>query len=181
MWILDYFHPYFDNLKDCCHELWHLFFGDTERADIGHDEMHKVLQRTLANLTPELSTEPNFPSKLIHQSLPWWCKCCPLQWIPIYSLGRNGRWSRADWWCGVGGCEQWWCRWCQCWRYGWRWGACYQLHIRWTLSIPKPMLPGPMPTVPVPLCIVQALLLSQPNAGSKECNSFGQSPHRIFF
>ena len=127
MWILDYFHPYFDNLKDCCHELWHLFFGDTERADIGHDEMHKVLQRTLANLTPELSTEPNFPSKLIHQSLPWWCKCCPLQWIPIYSLGRNGRWSRADWWCGVGGCEQWWCRWCQCWRYGRRWGACYQL------------------------------------------------------
>ena len=48
--VLDYFHSYFDDLKECCCKLWCLFFSGMEketRADVSHDEMHKVLQRTL--------------------------------------------------------------------------------------------------------------------------------------
>ena len=54
MRIHDYFHPYFDDVKECCCELWCLFFGDMEketREDVSHDEMCKVLQRTLHGVT----------------------------------------------------------------------------------------------------------------------------------
>ena len=45
--ILNYFHPYFDDLKECCHTLWCLFFSDVgreARAVISHDDMCKILQ-----------------------------------------------------------------------------------------------------------------------------------------
>ena len=64
--ILQYFSPYFNNLKECCWELQHLIFHLSEqgtRLDVTHDKMAEVLQRTFDTLQPEPSVPiPDDPS-----------------------------------------------------------------------------------------------------------------------
>ena len=60
------FPPYFDDLKECCHELCHLFFSQAENIkDVTHDQMIVILQRTL----DALLSQPGIKDKLVASSL----------------------------------------------------------------------------------------------------------------
>ena len=67
--MISHFPPYFDNLKECCCELCHLFFGQTEnRKDATHDQMTAVLQRCFDALPLE-ENQPGAQGKPVAASL----------------------------------------------------------------------------------------------------------------
>ena len=58
--ILDYYPPYFEDLKPCSSELRGLFAvsdHNNRRKDVTHDEVLVILRRTLRNLQPEYESE----------------------------------------------------------------------------------------------------------------------------
>ena len=67
--VISHFPPYFDDLKECCRELHHLFFGQTEnRKDAAHDQMAAVLRRCLDALPLE-ENQPGAQGKPVAVSL----------------------------------------------------------------------------------------------------------------
>ena len=61
--VISHFPPYFDDLKECCCELHHLFFGQTEdRKDATHDQMTAVFWRCLDAL-PLKENQPGAQGK----------------------------------------------------------------------------------------------------------------------
>ena len=67
--MISHFPPYFDDLKECCRELHHLFFGQTEnRKDAAHDQMAAVLRRCLDALPLE-ENQPGAQGKPVAASL----------------------------------------------------------------------------------------------------------------
>ena len=67
--VISHFPPYFDDFKECCHELRRLFFGQTEnRKDATHDQMAAVLWRCLDALPLE-ENQPGAQGKPVAASL----------------------------------------------------------------------------------------------------------------
>ena len=66
--VISHFSPYFDDLRECCHKLHRLFFGQTEdKIDVTHDQMIAVLQESLDTLPLE-EIQPRVQDKFLAAS-----------------------------------------------------------------------------------------------------------------